>query len=70
MDDPLTSVPPFCTRSVSRAMVAASKSIGGAHCESSGRMVMPACPPTTGTATFSYEHTDMRIVSFTTTRSA
>lgn len=46
-----TSVPAFWIRSVMAAASASEKETFGVACESKGRMVVPAWPPTTGTST-------------------
>mmetsp|Transcript_97884 Transcript_97884/g.285617 ORF Transcript_97884/g.285617 Transcript_97884/m.285617 type:complete len:386 (+) Transcript_97884:402-1559(+) len=44
-----TSVPASCTRTSSSGILAAGIVLAAASCEKSGRMVLPAWPPTTGT---------------------
>ena len=46
-----TSVPAFWMRSVMAAASASENDTLGVACESSGRIVVPAWPPTTGTST-------------------
>ena len=46
-----TSVPAFWMRSVMAAASASENETLGVACERSGRMVVPAWPPTTGTST-------------------